>query len=253
MRLQDKVALITGGGSGIGAASAWHMAREGAAVVLAGIPAQGVEEEAQRLRAAGHRALGLPTDVAQPDQVKAAVAATVAEFGRLDIAVASAAVQLHDRDHTLHELDEDVWDMTHNINFRGVFVTCKYAIAQMLQQETGGSLVIISSVTAMGGGSANVSYLTGKHGLLGLNRHIGKHYGRQGIRCNCLCPGALERTPNHDIHPDPEGRAASLANSIPLGRPATPQDIAPWVTFLASDESWYANGAHFLVDGGMSA
>ncbi|MEE3259331.1 MAG: SDR family oxidoreductase, partial [Candidatus Latescibacterota bacterium] len=88
---------------------------------------------------------------------------------------------------------------------------------------------------------------------LGFNRHIGKHYGPKGIRCNCICPGALEKTPNHDIHPDPDGRAAKLANSIPLGRLATPADIAPWVTFLCSDEAYYANGAHFLVDGGMSA
>ena len=253
MHLQDKVALITGGGSGIGAASARHMARRGAAVALAGIPAQGVEEVAQKLRGEGHRALALPTDVAAVAQVEEAVARTAAEFGRLDIVVASAAVQLHDRDHTLHELDEEVWDLTHRINFRGVFATCKYAIAQMLRQGGGGSLIIIASVTAMDGGSPNVSYLTGKHGLLGLNRHIAVHYGGRGIRCNCICPGALERTPNHDIHPDPEGRAGRLKNSIPLGRVGTPEDIAPWVSFLASDEAGYANGAHFLVDGGLCA
>ncbi len=81
-------------------------------------------------------------------------------------------------------------------------LTCKYALQQMLPQKSG-AIVIISSVTAMGGGSPNVAYLTGKHALLGLNRHNGKHYGRHGIRCNCICPGALEKTPNHDIHPDP--------------------------------------------------
>ena len=99
----------------------------------------------------------------------------------------------------------------------------------------------------------NVSYLTGKHGLLGLNRHIGIHYAAHGIRCNCLCPGALERTPDHDDHPDPEGRAARLSQALPLGRPGTPEDIAPWVTFLASDEARYANGAHFVIDGGLCA
>ena len=253
MRLKDKVALITGAGSGIGAASARHMAAEGAFIAVAGIPAEGVKQVAAELRAADHKAIAIPTDVADAEQVRLAVAKTVEEFGRLDIAVASAAVQLHDRDHTLHQLDEAVWDLTHGINFRGVFVTCKYAIAQMVEQGEGGSVVIISSVTAMGGGSPNTAYLTGKHGLLGLNRHIGKHYGKYGIRCNCICPGALERTPNHDIHPDPEGRAKKLKNSIPLGRPASPEDIAPWITFLSSDEARYATGAHFLVDGGMSA
>ncbi|HIG57761.1 MAG TPA: SDR family oxidoreductase [Candidatus Handelsmanbacteria bacterium] len=252
MRLKDQVALITGAGSGIGAASARHMAKEGAKIAVCGIPVQGVENVAAQLRADGFEAIGIATDVADEKQVEAAVDKTVAEFGRLDIAVCCAAVQLHDRDHTLHELDEEVWDLTHSINFRGVMVTCKYALQKMVLQGSG-SIVIISSVTAMSGGSANVSYLTGKHALLGFNRHVGKHYGPKGIRCNCICPGALEKTPNHDIHPDPEGRAESLAKSIPLGRPATPEDIAPWVTFLCSDEARYANGAHFLVDGGMSA
>jgi len=233
MRLQDRVALITGGGSGIGAAAARHMAAAGAKIAVCGIPADGVNEVAASLRADGFEAIGLPTDVADEKQVE-------------------AAVQLHDRDHTLHELDTEAWDLTHSINFRGTMLTCKYALQQMLPQQSG-AIVIISSVTAMGGGSPNVAYLTGKHALLGLNRHIGKHYGRHGIRCNCICPGALEKTPNHDIHPDPEGRAQQLAESIPLGRPATPEDIAPWVTFLSSDKARYANGTHFLVDGGMSA
>ena len=253
MRLENKVALITGGGSGIGAASARHMAAEGARVAVAGIPADGVEEVAAGLRAAGHGALGLPTDVSETAQIEAAVARTVEEFGRLDIVVASAAVQMHRRDRDLHTLDEAVWDRTHAINFRGVALTCKHALAQFIRQDSGGSIVIISSITALDGGSPNVSYLTGKHGLLGLNRHIGAHYGERGIRCNCLCPGALERTPDHDDHPDPEGRAARLAQAIPLGRPGTPEDIAPWVSFLASDEARYANGAHFVIDGGLCA
>jgi len=253
MRLRDKVALITGAGSGIGAASARHMAEEGAAIALVGIPASGVQMEAESLLEVGHRALAIPADVSDAQQVRQAVERTVEAFGRLDIAVASAAVQHHDRDHTLHALDESVWDETHDVNLRGVMFTCKHAIGQMLSQENGGAIVIISSVTAMDGGSPNVSYLTGKHGLLGLNAHIGRHYGARGIRCNCICPGALERTPNHDIHPDPDGRAARLEASIPLGRLGTPEDIAPWVTFLASDEARYANGAHFLVDGGLCA
>jgi NAD(P)-dependent dehydrogenase (short-subunit alcohol dehydrogenase family) len=253
LRLKDKVALITGAGSGIGAASARHMAAEGARVAVTGIPADGVRQVAAQLNDEGYEAIGIPTDVADEQQVEAAVAQTVDAFGRLDFAVASAAVQLHDRDHTLHEMDEAVWDRTHNINFRGVFVTCKYAIAQMMRQGDGGALVIISSVTATSGASPNVAYLSGKHGLLGLNRHIGRHYGQYGIRCNCLGPGALEQTPNHDLHPDPEGRAVRLKQAIPLGRTGTPEDIAPWVTFLCSDEARYATGAFFLVDGGLSA
>lgn len=253
MQLQEKVALITGAGSGIGAATARHMAAAGACIAATGIPAKGVQDVVAELEAAGHQAIAIPTDVRESEQVEAAVAQTVERFGRLDIVVASAAVQLHDRDHTLHEMDESAWDETHNINYRGVFLTCKYGLAQFVKQGDGGVIVIVSSVSAFSGGSANVSYLSGKHGLLGLNRHIGTHYGPYGIRCNCICPGALERTPNHDIHLDPEGRAARLKQSIPLGRLGTPEDIAPWITFLATDDARYANGAYFLVDGGLSA
>jgi NAD(P)-dependent dehydrogenase (short-subunit alcohol dehydrogenase family) len=258
MRLKDKVALITGGGSGIGAASARHMAAAGAKIALAGIPAPDLETVAAHLRQDGFEALAIPTDVADSAQIKAAVAATVKHFGRLDTVVASAAVQMHRQDRDLHTLDETVWDRTQAINFRGVALTCKHALAQFVKQDLdkqgdGGSIVIISSITALDGGSPNVSYLTGKHGLLGLNRHIGAHYGARGIRCNCLCPGALERTPDHEDHPDPQGRAERLRQAIPLGRPGTPDDIAPWVTFLASDEARYANGAHFVIDGGLCA
>jgi len=237
MKLEGKVALITGGGSGIGAASARHMTAEGARIVVAGVPAEGVEQVAAQLRDAGHEAIGIPTDVRYEEQVEATVAAAVEAYGRLDV---------------------EVWDQTHAVNFRGVFLTCKHSLRQMVSQDLvargeSASLVIIASVTALDGGSANVSYLTGKHGLLGLNRHIGIHYAEHGIRCNALCPGALELTPNHDMHPDPGARAQRLLGVVPLDRAGTPADIAPWITFLASDDAGYATGSHFVVDGGLMA
>jgi meso-butanediol dehydrogenase/(S,S)-butanediol dehydrogenase/diacetyl reductase len=237
MKLEGKVALITGGGSGIGAASARHMTAQGARIVVAGVPAEGVEQVAAQLRDAGHEAIGIPTDVRYEEQVEATVAAAVEAYGRLDV---------------------EVWDQTHAVNFRGVFLTCKHSLRQMVSQDLvargeSASLVIIASVTALDGGSANVSYLTGKHGLLGLNRHIGIHYAEHGIRCNALCPGALELTPNHDMHPDPGARAQRLLGVVPLDRAGTPADIAPWITFLASDDAGYATGSHFVFDGGLMA
>ncbi|MBK35948.1 MAG: hypothetical protein CME26_10530 [Gemmatimonadetes bacterium] len=104
----------------------------------------------------------------------------------------------------------------------------------------------------MSGGSANVSYLSGKHGLIGLARHIGVHYAEHGTRCNGICPGALERNPDHDVHPDPEGRAQRLSESIPLGRPGTPEDIAPWIVFMSTPAAGYATGATFVIDGGLT-
>lgn len=249
MKLQGQVALITGAGSGIGAATARSMVVEGARVALAGIPAPAVAAVAAEL---GASALAVPLDVSKAAQVTAAVATTVSHFGRLDIVVASAGIQLHTQDVNLHTLPEDVWDQTHDVNYRGVFLTCKAALAQMMQQGEGGAIVIVSSVTALNGRSPNVAYLSGKHGLIGLARHIGVHYAQYGIRCNAVCPGALERTPNHDQHPDPTGRAASLPQRIPAGRLGRPEDIAPWITFLATPEAGYATGATFVIDGGLS-
>lgn len=252
MKLQGRVALITGAGSGIGEATAWRMAEEGARIAVAGIPAAGVERVAAALVAAGHDAIPLDTDVSQAESVASAVEQTVARWGQLDILVPNAGIQLHTTDREIHTLPEEVWDRTHDVNYRGVYLTLKYGLAQMVAQGRGGAVVIVASVTAFSGKSANVAYLSGKHGLIGLNRYVAVHYAKHGIRCNAVCPGALERTPNHDIHPDAAGRAERIAAGVPLGRPGRPEEIAPMIAFLASDDASYCTGAAYLVDGGMS-
>lgn len=252
MDLTEKVALITGAGSGIGAATARLMAAAGAKVACVGVPAAGVNAVAEELNVAGHRALAVVADVADAEAVAAAVTQVVKHFGRLDIVVASAGIQLHREDLHLHEMDDAVWDRTHNVNYRGVYLTCKHGLAQMVRQGEAGAIVIVSSVTALNGRSANGAYLSGKHGLLGLNRYIAVHYAKHGIRCNAVCPGALERTPNHDQHPDPDGREETLRNRIPLGRPGQPEEIAPVITFLCTDAAGYMTGANVVVDGGLN-
>ncbi len=252
MKLLGKVALITGAGSGIGEATAWRMAGEGAKVAVTGIPAPGVERVAAELVAAGHDAIAIETDVAVAASVEAAVQQTVARWGRLDVLVPNAGIQLHSADREIHTLPEEIWDRTHDVNYRGVYLTLKYGLAQMVAQGWGGAVVIVASVTAYSGKSANVAYLSGKHGLIGLNRYVAVHYAKHGIRCNAVCPGALERTPNHDIHPDAAGRAERITTQVPLGRPGRPEEIAPMITFLATDDASYCTGASYLVDGGMS-
>jgi glucose 1-dehydrogenase len=252
MNLQGKVALITGAGSGIGAATARLMAAAGAKVACVGLPAAGVEAVAAELLGAGQSALAVVADVADAQAVAAAVAQTVARFGRLDIVVASAGIQLHREDVNLHEMADEVWDRTHDVNYRGVYLTCKHGLAQLVNQGDGGAIVIVSSVTALNGRSANGAYLSGKHGLIGLNRYIAVHYAKHGIRCNAVCPGALERTPNHDQHPDPAGREATLRARIPLGRPGQPEEIAPVITFLCTAAAGYMTGANVVVDGGLN-
>lgn len=253
MKLSGKVAFITGAGSGIGAATARLMTNAGAKVVCVGLPATGVQAVVAELTAAGHAALAIPADVSNGEQMAAAVAQTVAQFGRLDLVVANAGIQLHTEDLNLHELPEEVWDRTHDVNYRGVYLTCKHSLAQLVKQGEGGAIVIVASVTALNGRSVNPAYMSGKHGLIGLTRYIAVHYAKHGIRCNAVCPGALERTPNHDIHPNPTGREQMISERAPLGRLGRPDEIAPMITFLCSDEASYATGAHFVIDGGLSA
>ena len=251
-KLDGKVAFITGAGSGIGAATARLMAKEGAKIALAGIPAEGVQSVAKELTDAGYEAIGIPMDVSKADQVEAAIAQTVSAFGHLDILVPNAGIQMHKEDVNLHALPEAVWDKTHDVNYRGVYLTTKYGLAQFVKQGNGGVVIIVSSVTALSGSSRNVAYMSGKHGLIGLSRYIAVHYAKYGVRCNCVCPGALERTPNFDQHPDPEGREHRLRDAIPLGRVGTPEDIAPFIAFLSMPEAGYATGGVFVVDGGLT-
>ena len=250
--LSGKAVLITGAGSGIGAVSAKLIARRGASVVLSGIPYEAVAARAEELEATGGHVEAVRCDVTREIEVEAAVARCVARFGRLDAVVANAGIQRHNTDRDLYKLDESEWELTQDVNLRGVMRTAKHGIAQMMAQGDGGSVVIISSITAVSGTSANVSYTTAKAALLGFNRHLAVHYAQHGIRSNAILPGALEQTPDWSDHPNPDRRRAAMEAAIPLGRLGRPEDIAPWVAFLVSDESSYATGAQFCVDGGIT-
>lgn len=252
-RLDGQVALITGGASGIGAATGLLMASLGAAVAVVDINAAGAEAVAAQIEGKGGRALPLAADIADAQATAAAFNRTVETFGKLDIVVANGAIQRHDRDLPIHELEESAWDETQNVNLRGTFLTCRAGVRQMLAQGSGGSIVVVASVAGLGGNSRNTSYGVSKGGAIQLGRLIAGNYARKGIRCNIVCPGALVTTPNHDLHPDPQARARRLAEKIPLGRPGRHEEIAPMIVFLASPAAGYATGGVFVVDGGLTA
>ena len=250
--LNGKTAFITGAGSGIGAATARVMSAAGAKVVLAGIPPADCAARANELNAEGFDVISAACDVTDENSVKAAIAKTVQHYGQLDIVVANAGIQRHNTDRDVFAMSEQEWDRTQDVNLRGVFRTCKHGLAQMLEQDTGGAFVIVSSITALTGMSPNVSYSTTKAALLGFSRHLAVHYAQHGIRSNAVCPGALMQTPDWDEHPDPEGRQAAMEANIPLARLGTADDIAPTIAFLASDASAYTTGGVFVIDGGLT-
>lgn len=255
-RLAGRVALITGAGSGIGAASAQRMAAEGAAVALLGRTPETLQAVADSITAAGGRALAVRCDVADEAQVEQATEQTVTAFGRLDVVVANAGIQLHGQDRPIHELDLAIWERTHEINLRGAFLTCRAGVRRLLDQGQGGAIVIVSSVTALGGlAPQNPAYTSSKGGMLTFGRALAVQYAKDGIRCNIVCPGALAHPPDVELlgTEGPAAREARLLPLIPQGRLGEFEEIAPMIAFLASDDASYCTGGIFVVDGGLTA
>ena len=247
-RLNGKVALITGAGRGIGAATARLFAQEGAAVVLAARSADEVNQVAAAITADGGTALAVATDVADADAMRALVTQTVATYGRLDVAVNNAGVALGNK--PLTEVSEELFDQTIAVNLKGVFLALKYEIPAMLANG-GGAIVNMSSTVGLVGSNAGIApYIASKHGVVGLTKAAALEYAAQRIRVNAIAPGTTATSVNEHWLGNSQIRERIIA-TIPVGRVGEPRDVAEAALWLCSDASSYLTGVILPVDGGF--
>lgn len=246
MRFSNKVAIVTGGASGIGEETTRLFAAEGAKVVIADFSERG-ETVAQELRDSGYEALFVRTDVTKESDVQALVQATVEKFGKIDILFANAGIA---SDAPGHQLTIDKWQRTVDINLTGVFLCDKYVIDQMLKQGTGGAIVNCGSIHSHVGKSGVTAYAAAKGGVKLLTQSLGIDYAKEGIRVNAICPGYID-TPL--IAGRNEAITEHLVGLHPMGRLGRPEEVAKAVLFLASDDASFITGANLLVDGGYTA
>jgi NAD(P)-dependent dehydrogenase (short-subunit alcohol dehydrogenase family) len=244
-----KVALVTGAASGMGLATANAFAEAGAAVVLADFREDPVKAEAQKLVAAGHKAIAVQCDVSDDAQVAAMVDGTVAEFGRLDAAFNNAGVMARIAP-TADSTRED-WDRVIGINLRGVWSCMKHELRQMERQGSG-AIVNNASVGALTGNPGIGSYIASKHGVVGLTRTAALEYIKHGIRVNAVNPGLIDTQIARDFVSGDEQAYAEIAKHVPIGRAGRPEEIASVVLWLCSPGASYVVGHALTVDGGMT-
>ena len=251
MRLQDKVVLITGAGSGIGREASLLFAREGAAVVAVDVNAAPAAETVAMVEADGGRASAFTADVVSAEQCAAMVAHAESVFGRLDVLFNNAGVMLSDDDDA-ENTDEAVWDRTMDVNAKGVFLGCKHGIPA-LRRAGGGSIINTASFVAlMGAATPQIAYTASKGAVVALTRELAVIHAREGIRVNALCPGPL-RTEMLMKFLDTDAKRQRRLVHIPMGRFGEATEIAKAALFLASDDSSFVTGTELVVDGGITA
>ena len=245
-RLQDKIALITGGASGIGRAAALRFAREGAKVMIADRNAALSQTTLAELRAITPHAASVSVDVSKTDQVQRMVNETASRFGGLDVLVNAAGVLL--LSPPLAEIDERDWDLMMNTNLRGLFLCCKAAIPVM-ERGGGGAIVNISSMAGISAYARSLPYAVSKAGVIHFTLGAASQYTSKGIRINCIAPGTVD-TPQARGSSQSAATLRQLAETHPMGRIGLPEDIADAILFLSSDEASYISGETIIVDGG---
>jgi NAD(P)-dependent dehydrogenase (short-subunit alcohol dehydrogenase family) len=251
-RLENKVALVTGGSSGIGRATALSFAREGANVVVSGRSRDGCDETLQMIKESGGEAISLTADITKADEVAALINRSVETYGKLDCAFNNGGV-MGDKAIPTTEYPEDLWDLLIDTNLKGTWLCMKYEIPHMLRNN-GGSIVNMSSVVGLVGIPGWAAYVATKHGIVGLTKSVALEYAQANIRVNVICPGTI-RTPMLDRitgGDDPQFEAMVSA-AHPMGRIGTPEEVAEAALWLCSDATSFITGHSLGIDGGWTA
>jgi NAD(P)-dependent dehydrogenase (short-subunit alcohol dehydrogenase family) len=245
-RLQDRVAVITGAGSGIGLASARRLAAEGATVVAADI-----DEAAGKAAAEQTGGTFIAVDVTSEDEVQRLYESVAGRYGRVDVAFNNAGISPPDDDSIL-STGLEAWRRVQEVNLTSVYLCCKHVIPYMQRRGKGSIINTASFVAVLGAATSQISYTASKGGVLAMTRELGVQFAREGIRVNALCPGPVNTPLLRELFAKDPERAARRLVHIPLGRFAEPEEIAAAVAFLASDDASFITASEFLVDGGIS-
>lgn len=251
MRLQNKTAIITGGSSGIGRETCLLFAKEGANVVIVDINDEGGEETRSMIEAEGGKAIYIHADQSKAADCERMVAEAEGEYGRVDILFNNAGIS-HAQDDDAINTSEDVWDLTFDVNVKGVFLCCKYGIPA-LRRAGGGSIINTASFVAhLGAATPQLAYTASKGAVLSMTRELATIHARENIRVNALCPGPL-RTELLMKYLDTDEKKNRRLVHIPMGRFGEAAEIAKAVLYLASDDASFVTGSSFMVDGGITA
>jgi meso-butanediol dehydrogenase/(S,S)-butanediol dehydrogenase/diacetyl reductase len=249
-KLENKVAIVTAGGSGIGAATVRRFAREGAAVVIADLSGSRAEQVRAEVAGSGGRAATIKMDVADPQAVEATIKLALDSFGRLDVLFNNAGMA---EVSLIHETTLASWERVMAVTLTGTFLGLKYAIP-IMRRQGGGAVINTASISGMHGDYGMASYNAAKAAVINLTRTAALENAKHGIRVNCVCPGAINTRAAEILG---KGRADEfrrvMGSAHPVGRMGEPDEIASTVTFLASDEASFITGASYVVDGGVTA